>query len=153
LTYYLKLLEAAAPSFTLKLNPVPVSTAGELEAEVTSLAQQSNTGLIVLPDIFTGARANREMIIARTAQYRIPAVYYAAVWAREGGLISYGIDQADLLRRSAAYVDRILKGAKPQDLPVQLPTKFELVINLKTAKALGLAVPQKLIYTADDVIE
>ena len=152
-TYYLKLLEAAAPSFALSLKPVPVNTAGELEAEITSLAQQSNTGLVMLPDIFTGARTNREMIIARTTQYRIPAVYYIAAWAREGGLVSYGIDYSDMLRRSATYIDRILKGAKPQDLPVQLPSKFELAINLKTAKALGLTVPDKLIYTADEVIE
>lgn len=151
--YYLKLLEAAAPSFALKLKPVPVSTAAELKAEITSLAQQSSTGLIMLPDIFTGAQANREMIIAWTADYQIPAIYTVAIWATEGGLLSYGVDNANLVRRAAAYVDRILKGAKPQDLPVQLPTKFELVINLKTARALGLTVPQKLIYTADEVIE
>jgi putative ABC transport system substrate-binding protein len=88
------------------------------------------------------------MIIARTAQYRIPAVYYIAVWAREGGLISYGIDYSDLMRRSAGYVDRILRGAQPRELPVQLPSKFELIINLKTAKAIGLTVPDKLVYTA-----
>jgi putative ABC transport system substrate-binding protein len=151
--YYLKLLEAAAPSLALELKGVPVSTAGDIEAEITQLAEQSNVGLVILPDMFTGAQPQRDIIIARAAQYRIPAVYNAALFVRAGGLISYGVDPPDLLRRAAAYVDRILKGAKPQDLPVQLPTKFELAINLKTARALGLAVPEKLIYTADEVIE
>jgi putative ABC transport system substrate-binding protein len=106
----------------------------------------------MLPDIFTGTRANREIIIARAAEYHIPAVYTAES-AREGGLLSYGVVHSDLVRRSAAYVDRILKGAKPQDLPVQLPTKYELIINLKTARTLGITIPQKLVYTADEVIE
>ena len=151
--YYLKLLEAAAPSLALKLKAVQVSNAGEIEAEIDQLAQQSNVGLVILPDIFTAAQAQREMIIALTARRRIPAIYPSAFWARAGGLVSYGVDYFDLQRRAAAYVDRILKGAKPQDLPVQLPTKFELVINLKTAKALGLNVPAMLLYTADEVIE
>jgi putative ABC transport system substrate-binding protein len=151
--YYLKMLEAAAPSFALTLKAVQVSNAGEIEAEIAHLAQQSNVGFVVIPDIFTGAQAHREMIIALTARHRIPAVYNAAVFAREGGLVSYGVEYSDLQRRAAAYVDRILKGAKPEDLPVQLPTKFELIINLKTAKALGITVPDKLIYTADEVIE
>jgi putative ABC transport system substrate-binding protein len=151
--YYLKLLEAAAPSLALTLKAVQISNAGEIEAEIARLAQQSNVGLVVIPDIFTGAQAHREMIIALTARHRIPAVYNAAVFAREGGLVSYGVDLSDLQRRAAAYVDRILRGAKPEDLPVQLPTKFELIINLKTAKALGITVPDKLIYTADEVIE
>jgi putative tryptophan/tyrosine transport system substrate-binding protein len=120
--YYLKLLEAAAPSLGLTLKVVQVSNAGEIEAEIDQLAQQSNAGLVILPDIFTLARAQREMIVARTAQHRVPAVYSIALWARTGGLVSYGVDIADLRRRAAAYVDRILKGAKPQDLPVQLPT-------------------------------
>jgi putative tryptophan/tyrosine transport system substrate-binding protein len=151
--YYLKILEAAAPSLALKLKVVQVNNAGEIEAEIAHLAQQSNVGLVILPDIFTVAPANRKMIIALTAQYRIPAVYFYAAWPREGGLVSYGVDYFDVQRRAAAYVDRILKGAKPQDLPVQLPTKFELVINLKTAKALGLKVPAVLLATADEVIE
>jgi putative ABC transport system substrate-binding protein len=151
--YYLKILEAAASSLALKLKVVQVSNASEIEAEIDQLAQQSNAGLVILPDIFTVAPANRKMIIALTAQYRIPAVYFYAAWPREGGLVSYGVDYFDLQRRAAAYVDRILKGAKPQDLPVQLPTKFELVINLKTAKALGLNVPAVLLTTADEVIE
>jgi putative tryptophan/tyrosine transport system substrate-binding protein len=127
--YYLKLLEAAAPSIALKLKIVQVSNAGEIEAEIDQLAQQSNAGLVILPDNFMGAQ--REMIAARTAKRRLPAVYPAAVFARAGGLVSYGVDLVDLQRRAAAYVDRILRGAKPQDLPVQLPSKFELVINLK----------------------
>jgi putative tryptophan/tyrosine transport system substrate-binding protein len=151
--YYLKLLEAAAPSLALTLKAVQVSNAGEIDAEIAHLAQQSNVGLVVIPDIFTAVQAQSETIIALTARHRIPAVYNTAYFVRAGGLVSYGVDLPDLLRRAAGYVDRILKGAKPQDLPVQLPTKFELVINLKTAKALGLTVPDKLLSTADEVIE
>jgi putative tryptophan/tyrosine transport system substrate-binding protein len=151
--YYLKILEAAAPSLALKLKVAQVSNASEIEAEIDQLAQQSNAGLVILPDTFTHAKVQSEMIVARTAQRRTPAVYPFAFWARAGGLVSYGVDYLDLHRRAAAYVDRILKGAKPQDLPVQLPTKFELVINLKTAKALGLEVPPSLLATADEVIE
>jgi putative ABC transport system substrate-binding protein len=151
--YYLKILEAAASSLALKLKVVQVSNADEIEAEIEQLAQQSNAGLVILPDTFTEAQVRSEMIVARTAQRRIPAVYPFAFWARAGGLVSYGVDYLDLHRRAAAYVDRILKGAKPEDLPVQLPTKFELVINLKAAKALGLAVPQSLLVAAEEVIE
>ena len=93
------------------------------------------------------------MIITLTARHRIPAVYFVATFVRRGGLICYGVDNSDLQRRAAAYVDRILRGAKPQDLPVQLPTKFEFVINLKTAKALGLTVPATLLVAADEVLE
>jgi putative ABC transport system substrate-binding protein len=151
--YYLKLMEAAAPSLGLTLKAVQVSNAGEIEVEIAHLAQQSNVGLVLIPDVFTAAQAQREMIIALTARYQIPAIYPSAFWPQAGGLVSYGVGYFDLQRRAAAYVDRILKGAKPQDLPVQLPTKFQLVINLKTAKALGLNVPDKLLYTADEVIE
>jgi putative tryptophan/tyrosine transport system substrate-binding protein len=151
--YYLKLMEAAALSLSLKLNVLQVSNAGEIEAEIDHLAQQSNAGLVILPDIFTSAQAQLKLIVARTAQHRIPTVYAFALFARAGGLVSYGISTADLQRRAAAYVDRILKGAKPQDLPVQLPTKFEFVINLKAAKALGLTVPAMLVAGADEVIE
>jgi putative tryptophan/tyrosine transport system substrate-binding protein len=151
--YYLKLLEAAAPSLALELKAVQVSNAGEIEAEIAHLAQRSNVGLVLMPDIFTAVQAQLEMIIALTARHRIPAVYAAALFVRAGGLVCYGVDRPDLLRRAAGYVDRILKGAKPQDLPVQLPTKFELVINLKTAKALGLTVPAMLLASADEVIE
>lgn len=116
--YYLKLLEAVAPSLALKLKIVQVSNAGEIEAEIDQLAQQSNAGLVILPDNFTAAQGQREMITALTARHRIPAVYPVAFFARAGGLVSYGVDFSDLQRRAAAYVDRILKGAKPQDLPV-----------------------------------
>jgi putative tryptophan/tyrosine transport system substrate-binding protein len=152
-TYYLKLLEATAPSLALNLKAAQVSNAGEVDAEIDRLAQQSNTGLLILPDVFTATLPQRDLIVARTAQRRIPAIYPLAFWTRAGGLVSYGIDHSDLFRRAAAYVDRILKGAKPKDLAVQLPTKFELVINLKTANSLGLIVPRRLIYTADEVIE
>jgi putative tryptophan/tyrosine transport system substrate-binding protein len=151
--YYLKLLEAAAPSIALELKALQVSNIGEIEAEIAHLAQQSNVGLVVLPDLFTSAQPQMDMIITLTARHRIPAVYPGGNWVRRGGLICYGVDYSDLQRRAAAYVDRILKGAKPQDLPVQLPTKFEFVINLKTAKALGLTVPATLLVAADEVIE
>jgi putative ABC transport system substrate-binding protein len=151
--YYLKLLEAAAPSLAFELQAAQVSNAGEIEAEIAHLAQQSNVGLVLLPDVFTATKKQREMIIALTARHRIPAVYPSAIWVKTGGLVCYGVDHSDLQRRAAAYVDRILKGAKPQDLPVQLPTKFEFVINLKAAKALGLTVPAMLLTTADEVIE
>ena len=151
--YYLKLLEAAALTLALKLKVVQVSNTGEIEAEIDQLAQQSNAGLVVLPDIFTAAQTQLNLIVARTSQHRIPAVYPIAFFARAGGLVSYGINTPDLQRRAAGYVDRVLKGAKPQDLPVQLPTRFEFVINLKAAKALGLTVPATLLVAADEVIE
>jgi len=105
----------------------------------------------VMPDIFN--RRNRDLIIALAARYRVPAIYYAGSLAESGGLIAYGDDYAEEFRLAAGYVDRILKGEKPADLPVQAATKYELVINMKTAKALGLTVPQKLLFTADEVIE
>jgi putative ABC transport system substrate-binding protein len=151
--FYLKLLEAAAPSIALELKALQVSNAGEIEAGIAHLAQQSNVGLVVIPDLFTSAQPQNDMIITLTARHRIPAVYYDARFVRAGGLVSYGVDLPDLLRRAAGYVDRILKGAKPQDLPVQLPTKFELVVNLKAAKALGFTVPATLLVAADEVIE
>jgi putative ABC transport system substrate-binding protein len=151
--YYLKLMEAAAPSLGLTLKAVQVSNAGEIEVEIAHLAQQSNVGLVPIPDVFTAAQAQREMIIALTARYRIPAIYPSAFWPQAGGLVSYGVDYFDLQRRAAAYVDRILKGAKPQDLPVQLPTKFQLVINLKTAKAIGVTISEAVQLQADEVIE
>jgi putative ABC transport system substrate-binding protein len=108
-------------------------------------------GLVVLPDIFV--ESHRARIILSAARNRVPAVYPAAVWTRDGGLLSYGPDRADIFRRSATYVDRILRGAKPAELPVQLPTKFEMAVNAKTAKALGLTVPQSILLRADEVIE
>ena len=125
--------------------------AGEIERAFTAFAQISNGGVIV-----TGGpqqSAHRELIIALAAKHRLPAVYNARFFAAAGGLVSYGADFLDQSRRAAGYVDRILKGEKPADLPVQAPTKYELVINLKTAKALGLDVPPTLLARADEVIE
>ena len=151
--YYLKLLAEAAPSLALTLKPVPVSGLDEIDAEIASLAEQPDAGLVLIPDIFTAAQAQRRTIIALAARHRVPAVYAFAFFVRDGGLISYGVDLPDLERRAAGYIDRVLKGAKPQELPVQLPTKFELAVNLKAAKVLGLEVPPMLLARADEVIE
>ena len=130
---------------------VPIRHASEIEPSVTNFAKEPNGGLIVLPDVFN--LANRELIIAMAAQHRLPAIYPFRFFATTGGLMSYGTDPAEAMRQATVYADRILKGAKPADLPVQAPTKFELVINLKTAKALRLGVPDKLLALADEVIE
>jgi putative ABC transport system substrate-binding protein len=144
-------IQAAAPSLGVDLRVADVRDAGEIERAVTSFAQGSNGGLIVTGS--PGALSHRTLIVALAARHRLPAVYSARVFPVDGGLISYGPDSVDQLRRAADYVDRILKGAKPADLPVQAPTKYELVINLKTAKALGLDVPPQLLARADEVIE
>jgi ABC-type uncharacterized transport system substrate-binding protein len=144
-------IQAIAPSLAVELRPVETRDASEIERAITAFAQGSNGGLIV-----TGSPAavvHRELIIALAARHRLPAVYNVRFWAAGGGLISYGPDIVDQLRRAAGYVDRILKGEKPADLPVQAPTKYELVINLKTAKALGLELPPMLLARADEVIE
>ena len=125
--------------------------AGEIERAVSAFARVSNGGLIVVANPLT--TINRELIIALAARHRLPAVYPFRFFVTSGGLISYGPDIIDQYRRAAGYVDRILKGEKPADLPVQAPTKFELVINLKTAKALGLQIPDRLLALADEVIE
>jgi putative ABC transport system substrate-binding protein len=122
-----------------------------MERVFASVASQPNGGLVLVPDPFTWAI--RRQVVALAARYRLPAIYQYGHIAREGGLMSYGIDLVDVYRQTATYVDRILKGAKPTDLPVQLPTKYELVINLKTAKALSLNVPLRLQQLADEVIE
>ena len=144
-------IEKAASSFALAVQRAPVNSDGELETMMAELARQERGGVLVLPSVFM--ITHREAIIALAARHHLPAVYSFAFFAEAGGLMSYGVDLDDLERRAADYVDRILKGAKPGDLPVQLPTKFELVINLRTAKALGLNVPDKLLSTADEVIE
>jgi putative tryptophan/tyrosine transport system substrate-binding protein len=144
-------VEDAAPSFDVKPIQAPVREVGEIEHAIETLARDGNGGLIVLPDIST--TNHRDLIIALGARHRLPAVYPFRFFAANGGLISYGSDVADVYRRAASYVDRILKGDKPSDLPVQTPTKFELVINLKTAKALGLTVPISMQQLADEVIE
>jgi putative tryptophan/tyrosine transport system substrate-binding protein len=122
-----------------------------IEAAIEAFARTASGGLIVLPDVSTVN--GRDLIIALAARHRLPAVYPYRFYAASGGLLSYGTEVGGLYRRAAAYVDRILKGAKPAELPVQAPTKFELVLNLKTAKALGLDVPPKLLALADEVIE
>jgi putative tryptophan/tyrosine transport system substrate-binding protein len=147
------LLHAAEASATsgIKLVPLGVHNAGEIESAVTGFAAQGNGGLIAAPHAITFA--NRDLIVELAARYRLPAVYAFRNFATSGGLISYGTNPIMMWREGAAYVDRILKGAKPADLPAQFPTKYELVINLKTAKALGLTVPPLMLGRADDVIE
>ena len=144
-------IEDAAPSFAVAARVAPVDSVSEVEAMMAGLASEERGGVLVLPTVFTVS--HRDDVIALAARYRLPAVYSFRFFAADGGLMSYGSDLADQYRRSAGYVDRILKGDKPADLPVQAPTKFELVINLKTAKALGLDVPPTLLATADEVIE
>jgi putative tryptophan/tyrosine transport system substrate-binding protein len=142
---------AVAPSFGVELTPLGVRDAGEIERGVFAFAQLPNGGLLVTSGILTAV--HRELIIALAARHRLPAVYANRYFVSGGGLISYGADQTDDYRSAAGYVDRILKGEKPADLPVQAPTKFETVLNLKTAKALGLQVPDTLLTRADEVIE
>ena len=144
-------IEALAPNFRVQLTAAPVRDAAEIERAVDGLARESNGGLIVLPS--GPSIVHRRLIVALAAQRRLPAVYAYRQFVTAGGLISYGIDLADEYRQAASYVDRILRGEKPSDLPVQQPTKFELIINLRTAKAIGLKVPPTLLGLADEVIE
>jgi putative ABC transport system substrate-binding protein len=144
-------IQTAAPSFGVELSPVGVR-AGEIEGGIIEFARGSNGGLIVVGPP-SSVFAYRELIVTLAAKCRLPAVYASLSFARAGALVSYGINTIDQYRRAAGYVDRILKGEKPADLPVQAPTKYELVINLKTAKALGLEVPPMLLARADEVIE
>jgi putative tryptophan/tyrosine transport system substrate-binding protein len=144
-------LEAEGPSLGIETVQTPVHNEAEIERALASFNGEANVSLVSMPDIFTSA--HRDLIISLATKYRLPAVSWARPFAAEGGLMSYGVDLLDLFRRAASYVDRILKGAKPADLPVQQPTKFELVINLKTAKALGLTVPAELLTQADEAIE
>jgi putative ABC transport system substrate-binding protein len=148
---YLRTIETAAPSFNVHLTPAGVRDAAEIETNFTAFAREPNGALVVLPSPV--ATQQRETIIAMAARHRLPAVYPYRYFVTNGGLMSYGVDLPDLYKQAASYVDRLLKGAKPADLPVQLPTKFEFIINLKTAKALGLTVPSSLLATADEVIE
>ena len=144
-------IQSAGPSFGVEVSPVNVRDADEIERAVTTFARQPNGGLIVTGSAL--ANVHRDLIVTLAARHKLPAVYYRRYFVTSGGLISYGPDFVDQFRRSAEYVDRILKGEKPADLPVQAPTKYELVINLKTAKALGLQVPPTLLARADEVIE
>jgi len=143
--------ESAARS--LKVVPItaPIHSDEEIETAITALGREPGGGLIVIGDSFT--LMHSAGIILSAARNRVPAVYGATAWTRDGGLLSYAPDTVDLIRRLASYVDRILRGAKPGELPVQLPTKFEMVVNLKTAKAIGLTVPQSILLRADEVIE
>ena len=144
-------IQAVAPSLRVEVNPVNLRDAAEIERAVEAFAGSSNGGLIVTASGL--ALVHRSLIVKLAAQHRLPAVYFERVFVAAGGLISYGPDQIDQFRRAAGYVDRILKGEKPADLPVQAPTKYELVINLKTAKALGLDMPATVLARADEVIE
>ena len=149
---FLKAAEAAAPTLNVKLNPLGIRSRGEIEhAFKTFSGFGGNAGLIVAPHVVT--IVNQELIIELAASYRLPAIYSFAYYAKAGGLMSYGIDTPDQFRLGASYVDRILKGTKPADLPVQLPIKYQLVINLRTAAALGIDVPLHLQQRADEVIE
>jgi putative ABC transport system substrate-binding protein len=147
----LRAVEAAGAKLNVRAAAGPARTAEEFEQTITAFASAPNGGLLVLLDFLT--LAHRDLIVKLAADHRLPAGYALRVFATSGGLISYGVDSVDLFRRGASYVDRILKGAKPADLPVQQPTKFQLVINVKTAKALGLDVPPMLLARADEVIE
>jgi putative ABC transport system substrate-binding protein len=144
-------IQAVAPSLKVEVNPVDMRDAGEIERAIAAFARSPNGGLIVTAG--AGAQLHRDLIITLAARHKLPAVYYERSLVAAGGLISYGPDYIDQFRRAAGYVDRILKGEKPADLPVQQPTNYSLVINLKTAKALGLEVPATLLARADEVIE
>jgi putative ABC transport system substrate-binding protein len=144
-------IQAAAPSLRLEVKPINLRDAGEIERDVTAFGRSSNGGLILTASGF--AVVHRDLIVKLAARLKLPAVYYERYFVTAGGLISYGPDLVDQFRRAASYVDRVLKGEKPSDLPVQAPTKYELVVNLKTARALGLSVSASLLATADEVIE
>jgi putative ABC transport system substrate-binding protein len=149
--YFLTTAQQTARSFAIELVPSPVDTATDIEGVIRSFADTSNGGLFFPPSVTS--TAHRDLIIGLAARYRLPAVYAFRFFPLEGGLMSYGIEQVDVFRRAASYVDRILRGAKPAELPVQAPTNYKTVVNLKTAKALGLDVPPSLLVRADEVIE
>jgi putative ABC transport system substrate-binding protein len=144
-------LQSVSPSLGVELTPIGVRNSDEIESDVTAFARGPNDGLIVTANTF--ANLHRDLIITLAARHKLPAVYPFRFFATSGGLISYGPDPIDYYRLAAGYVDRILKGEKPADLPVQAPTKYEMVINLKTARALDLAIPETLLATADEVIQ
>ena len=149
--YYWRLVENAAASFPVKVTATTIQDAAKIEHAIIAFAREPGGGLLVLPDITN--LTHRGLISSLAERHRLPAIYSWRFMPKAGGLISYGVDYIDLYRRAASYVDRILRGAKPSELPVQAPVKFELIINRKTAKALGLAVPQSLVLRADEVIE
>jgi putative ABC transport system substrate-binding protein len=149
--YFMPSFETAARSLKVEAITAPVHDDVEIETAIIALGREPGGGLVVTSDAFV--TAHRTPIILAAARNNVPAVYIASDFARDGGLLSYGPDEVDIFRRAATYVDRILRGAKPGDLPVQFPTKFEMVVNLNTAKALGLSVPQSILLRADEVIE
>ena len=148
-----RMFRDAAPALAIEPIEVPIKDRSEVEGAIKSIAAQPHSALVVAGDLVLSDPPVRRLIIDLAAMYRLPALYGEVMFAHDGGLIAYGVDRADQFQRAATYVDRILKGEKPSDLPVQQPTKFEFVINLKTAKALGLSVPLTLQMTADEVIE
>ena len=148
---FLRPLEAAAPSFAVKVVAAQVNVLSDVESRMAQIASEPNSGLIVMPDNFT--TTHRHIVISLAARFRIPTIYPYRFFADAGGLMSYGVDVVDLFRRAPEYVSRILHGESPADLPVQAPTKFEMAINLKTAKELGLTVPRILLASADALIE
>jgi putative tryptophan/tyrosine transport system substrate-binding protein len=148
---YMPSLETAAHSHTVVAITEPVHSDIEIETAIIALGREPGGGLVIIPDNFTFV--HRVPIILAAARNSVPVVYWASEFARDGGLLSYGVDEVDAWRRAATYVDRLLRGAKPGDLPVQFPTKFEMVVNAKTAKALGLVVPQSILLSTDEVIE
>jgi hypothetical protein len=151
-SYYVPSFEAAALSFEVEPITAPVHSDAEIETVMTSLGREPGGGLVVIPDgAFT--ILHRAQIILLAARNSVPAVYRGSVLIRDGGLLSYGPDFGDIFRRAASYVDRTLRGAKPADLPVQVPVKFEMAVNVKTAKALGLTIPQSILLRADEVID
>jgi putative ABC transport system substrate-binding protein len=149
--FYLRPLERAAPKMGIRPFTLTVNNEGDIENGIEELGRQPGSGLIQMTDSYM--IVHRKTVIEQTARHKVPCIYFVRVASTDGGLMSYGVDVTDLFRRTGQYVDRILRGAKPTDLPVQLPTKFELVVNLKTAKELGLTVPPALLATADEVIE
>jgi putative tryptophan/tyrosine transport system substrate-binding protein len=151
LKFYMPSIKATASSVAVEVGDVPVHTKEEIEGVIAAQARTPGGGLIVMPDAFTSA--NAELIIALSARYKVPAIFNDPLYAGLGGLISYGTDFAELFGQAAEYIDRVLKGAKPGELPIQQPTKYELAINLKTAKALGLTIPESVLSLADKVIE
>jgi putative ABC transport system substrate-binding protein len=149
--YFVRSAKAAAPSLAIDVTPAPITGAADVERAIEALAAVPNGGLVALPSATN--ILHRDVIIAMAAKYRLPAVYVLRVFVTDGGLMSYSVDVVEQVRQAAAYVERILRGTKPTDLPVQVPTKYETVVNLKTAKALGFDVPPSLLVRADEVIE
>jgi putative ABC transport system substrate-binding protein len=148
---FVRSVQSAAPTFSVEAIAAPVHNEADIEAALTMFARRPSGGLIAIPDSFLLQR--RELIIGLAARGHLPAVYWVPSFVSEGGLLSYGPDLPDMFRRVASYIDRVLRGAKPSDLPVQLPVKFEMAVNVKTAEALGLSVPSSILLRADEVIQ